>query len=84
MTSTLTKSLLLLPLIAGLAACVPSPEDFETTPVKVQTPKGEVTCQLYRPDRVIWDRAIDFPATKMTVPEADAYCKQEGQRRLKG
>lgn len=65
-----------------LTACIPTPEELETTPVKVQTPKGVVTCQLYRPDRISWDRAIDFPATKMSVPEADAYCKQEGQRRL--
>jgi hypothetical protein len=32
---------------------------------------------------VTWDRAIDFPATKMSVKQADAYCRQEGQRRLK-
>ncbi|SDW40758.1 hypothetical protein SAMN05444358_101740 [Ruegeria halocynthiae] len=71
------------PLMATLTACIPSPEDLETTPVKVQTPKGVVTCQLYRQNRVNWDRAIDFPATKMSVPEADNYCKQEGLRRLK-
>lgn len=73
-----------LPLVAGLAGCIPTPEDLETTPVQVQTPKGVVTCQLYRQNRVTWDRAIDFPATKMSVPEADAYCRQEGQRRLNG
>lgn len=82
MKKTLTKAALVLPLIATVAACVPSPEDLETTPVQVQTPKGIVTCQLYRPDRVIWDRAIDYPATKMSVPEADAFCRQEGRRRL--
>ncbi|GAA6157962.1 MULTISPECIES: hypothetical protein [unclassified Ruegeria] len=84
MIMTLAKPILFLTLIAGLTGCVPSPEDFETTPVKIQTPEGEITCQLYRQDRVNWDRAIDFPATKLTVPQADAYCKQEGQRRLKG
>ena len=69
-------------LIAGtlaLAACVPDPRDFETTPVQVKTPKGIVTCQLYTKERVIWDRAIDLPAG-MTVKEADAYCHQEGLR----
>ncbi|WP_299660394.1 hypothetical protein [uncultured Ruegeria sp.] len=71
------------PLMASLSACVPTPEELETTPVKVQTSKGVVTCQLYRHNRVSWDRAIDFPATKMSVPEADNYCKQEGLRRLK-
>ncbi len=83
MKTLITKTVLFLPLVAGLSGCIPSPEDVESAPVKVQTPKGEVTCQLYRLDRVIWDRATDFPADKMSVPEADAYCKQEGQRRLK-
>lgn len=76
------KFALVLPVLAALSACIPSPEELESTPVEVNTPKGVVTCQLYRPDRVVWDRAINFPATKMSVPEADAYCKQEGQRRL--
>lgn len=83
MNTSFTKIALTVPLLAMLAGCIPSPEELETAPVKVQTPKGEVTCQLYRPDRVIWDRATNFPATKMSVSEADAYCKQEGQRRLK-
>jgi len=82
MKTTIIPKILMLPVVASLAACIPSPEDFETEPVKIQTPKGEVTCQLYRQDRVTWDRAINFPATKMSVPEADAYCRQEGQRRL--
>lgn len=83
MKATLVTKVLMLPLIASLAACIPTPEELETTPVKVQTPKGEVTCQLYRHDRVTWDRAINYPANKMSVPEADAYCRQEGLRRLK-
>ncbi len=84
MKKPLSKVIILLPLVAAVAACVPSPEDLETTPVKVNTPEGVVTCQLYRHDRVTWDRAIDFPATKTSVRQADAYCRQEGQRRLKG
>ncbi len=83
MNTSFTKIALIVPLFVTLAGCIPSPEDLESTPVKVQTSKGEVTCQLYRQDRVTWDRAINFPATKMSVPEADAYCRQEGQRRLK-
>ena len=70
------------PLLAILSGCVPTPEELETTPVQVRTPAGVVTCQLYRHDRVSWDRAIDFPATKMSVATADNYCKQEGLRRL--
>ena len=45
-----------IPLLAVLTACVPTPEDLETTPVQVQTPQGVVTCQLYRHNRVTWDR----------------------------
>ncbi|KUJ81850.1 hypothetical protein [Ruegeria profundi] len=82
MKTSIIRCILVLPIVASLAACIPSPEDLESEPVKVQTPKGEVTCQLYRQNRVTWDRAIDFPATKMSVPEADNYCRQEGQRRL--
>ncbi|MCA0927021.1 hypothetical protein [Ruegeria profundi] len=82
MKTSFIRCILVLPVVASLAACIPSPKDLETEPVKVQTPKGEVTCQLYRQNRVVWDRAIDFPATKMSVPEADNYCRQEGQRRL--
>ncbi len=80
MKHKLAKAAMTLPLILAVSACVPSPKELESTPVKVNTPKGVVTCQLYRLDRVIWDRAIDFPATKMSVPEADAYCRQEGER----
>ncbi|MGV6802890.1 MAG: hypothetical protein ACWA49_01700 [Ruegeria sp.] len=83
MKSTILKFAVLFPITATLTGCIPTPRELESTPVKVQTPKGVVTCQLYRLDRVDWDRAIDFPATKMSVPEADAYCQQEGQRRLK-
>nr|WP_321252949.1 hypothetical protein [uncultured Ruegeria sp.] len=82
MKAPTTKAALVLPVLAAITACVPSPESLETTPVQVQTPKGVVTCQLYTLNRVIWDRAIDYPATKMSVAEADAYCRQEGQRRL--
>lgn len=83
MKTSTKKIALMVPVLAVVAGCIPSPRELETPPVQVQTPKGVVTCQLYRQDRVDWDRAIDFPATKMSVPEADAYCQQEGQRRLK-
>ncbi len=83
MKTPLAKAIIMLPAFAALSACIPTPEELETTPVKVQTPQGIVTCQLYRQDRVSWDRAIDFPATKMSVPQADRYCQEEGRRRLK-
>jgi len=83
MKTSIVKATILLPVLTVVTGCIPSPRELETTPVKVQTSKGIVTCQLYRHDRVTWDRAIDLPATKMSVSEADAYCRQEGQRRLK-
>ena len=64
---------------AFLSGCI-SPEDFETTPVEVSTAQGIVTCQLYKHDRVIWDRAIHRPET-MSVATADAVCVAEGKRR---
>ncbi len=82
MTSTTTKVALILPALVALTACVPSPVDLETEPVQVPTQKGVVTCQLYTKNRVLWDRAIDFPATKMSVAEADNVCREEGLRQL--
>jgi hypothetical protein len=70
---------LLLGLACVLSACVPDPRDYESTPVKLETPEGTVTCQLYTRERVLWDRAIDLPAS-MTVARADRYCQAEGQR----
>lgn len=64
----------------GISGCVPSPTHYETTPVQVQTAKGVVTCQLYTPERVLWDRAIDRP-NSMSVEEGDAVCRAEGEQR---
>ncbi len=64
----------------ALAGCAPDPRSFETTPVKLETSKGIVTCQLYTKERVLWDRAIDRPEN-MTVREADDICRAEGVRR---
>ncbi|RJE80673.1 hypothetical protein [Paracoccus sp. JM45] len=61
---------------AILAAC--TPKDFESEPVMVETPQGTVTCQLYTKGLTDWDRSIDHPAD-MSVADADAYCKREGQ-----
>ena len=68
---------------ALVAGCVQGPEQFETTPVKVETPKGVVTCQLYMKNIVSWDRSIDRPST-MSVAEADEICKAEGARHKEG
>ena len=65
--------------IAALAACSLDPKDYESTPVTVDTPQGQVVCQLYTKDIVRWDRSIDRPAN-MSVKTADAYCLQEGQK----
>lgn len=73
------RAVLTLPILA-VAGCVASPVEYETTPVKVETTKGIVTCQLYTKDLVVWDRAIDRPAS-MSVQEADGVCRAEGDRR---
>ncbi|THH38542.1 hypothetical protein E4Z66_02945 [Aliishimia ponticola] len=70
----------LIPAGVLLAACAPDPRSYETTPVKLETPQGVVTCQLYTDEIVAWDRAIDRPS-KMSVTEADDICRAEGQRR---
>ncbi len=74
---TACAALLALPLLAG---CSLSPKNYETTPVQVATAQGPVTCQLYKPDMVVWDRAIDRPES-MTVAMADQICIAEGKRR---
>lgn len=73
------RAVFALPVLA-MAGCVASPKDYETTPVKVETDQGTVTCQLYTDDLVVWDRAIDRPAS-MSVKAADSVCLAEGERR---
>ena len=72
-------SMMLLSGLMFLSGCVGGPEAYETEPVKLNTEKGIVTCQLYTKERVIWDRAIDRP-DNMSVQEADAICLAEGLR----
>lgn len=64
----------------GLVACG-TPRDFETPPVVVSTPKGDVICQLYTREITAWDRSIGRPDS-MSGSEADAYCVAEGRRQI--
>jgi hypothetical protein len=72
-------------LVASLAAatictgCI-NLADYESTPVQVSTSQGIVTCQLYRPNEVLWDRATDAPRG-MSIKTADNVCIKEGSRR---
>lgn len=61
--------------------CAIDPRDYESAPVRVSSPKGVVTCQLYTEERVLWDRAIKVPAG-MSIAEGDQVCENEGLRRL--
>jgi hypothetical protein len=65
--------------VVALSGCI-DPRRFESTPVEVETASGVVTCQLYTPGMVIWDRAINRPED-MSVEEADEICSEEGLRR---
>lgn len=69
-------NLLILP-----SCAVFSLEQFETEPVRLETPSGLVLCQLYTRALTVWDRSIDRPET-MAVDDADAMCEQEGLRRV--
>jgi len=66
---------------ALLAACTPA--SFETEPVKVETPGGTVTCQLYTKNMLDWDLSIARPDS-MSVEAADSYCRQRGAEMLRG
>lgn len=78
-TNSGKSALVLLLGTALLAAC--APRDLETTPVKVETAKGTVTCQLYTHDMVYWDRAIHRPEG-MSADQADGVCAAKGQELL--
>jgi hypothetical protein len=52
---------------------------FETEPAVVKTELGDVTCQLYTADLVMWDRHIVRPKG-MNAAIADEICYQEGLR----
>ncbi len=67
--------------LLALTGCI-DPKDYETTPVKVETAKGVVVCQLYKERQVIWDEAVSIPPG-MTIKEGDQICVNEGLRRLK-
>ncbi|MEO1562973.1 MAG: hypothetical protein AAFR98_06005 [Pseudomonadota bacterium] len=63
-----------------VAGCSVDKAEYLSEPVLVKTPKGIVTCQLYRDDRVLWDEAVAFPQSRMTLAEADEVCQEEGRR----
>ena len=52
---------------------------FETEPVTLKTDKGDVVCQLYSRNTVLFDHVISMPHA-MHVPEANALCRAEGER----
>lgn len=62
-------------LAVALSACDRTP--YESTPVKVKSKEGTVTCQLYTAERVMWDEAIAFPKS-MTKSDADTVCQAKG------
>lgn len=75
------RILLSLGAVLSLAGC--AQEGFETAPVTIAAAEGPVVCQLYTPERVLWDRATAHPQA-MSREAADALCRAEGMRRLPG
>lgn len=68
---------------AIVSGCSITPQQYETTPVIVQSAAGPVTCQLYTHEQVTWDRSINRPGS-MSVATADNLCRQEGHRVMQG
>lgn len=81
MTISKTTPLVACAALLALTGCI-DPRDYETTPVKVESSKGVVVCQLYKKRQVIWDEAVSIPPG-MTIKEGDQICINEGLRRLK-
>ena len=52
-----------------------------SVPVTLNTPEGEVTCQNYTDQLVLWDQAIAYPKS-MPKAEADRYCRELGVQTL--
>lgn len=69
--------------VVTLGACAITPQQYETTPVIVDSAAGPVTCQLYTLEQVTWDRSINRPGS-MSVATADNLCRQEGLRVMQG
>ena len=57
-------------------------KSFETELVTLKTDKGDVVCQLYDRNTVIFDDAIHLPHA-MLVEEAYALCRAEAERLAK-
>ena len=73
---------ILVPVLVGMVLLVGhvDPAIYETQSVTISTDAGVVTCQLYTQQQVIWDRAVSAPPG-MSIETADAFCRQEGERR---
>lgn len=61
-----------------LTACVDR-KSYETDPVTLKTDQGNVICQLYTNQHVLWDESIAHPKA-MTQKTADGICWAEGVR----
>ena len=66
--------------LALISGCTTA--SFETEPVTLNTDKGDVVCQLYSRNTVLFDYVIAMPHA-MHVDEANALCRAEGERQAK-
>ena len=79
MNKFLSLSLLgaILALVSGCTT-----KSIETEPVTLKADKGDVVCQLYDRNTVIFDHIIHMQHA-MHVEEANALCRAEGERLAK-
>ncbi|WP_051910085.1 hypothetical protein [Paenirhodobacter enshiensis] len=64
-------------LVGSLSAC--AHDTWESVPMLVKSSQGNVICQLYGRDQVLWDTSIAHPDA-MSKDDADQVCRAEGQR----
>lgn len=69
--------------LTAASGCSIHQANYETAPVVVATRSGDVTCQLYTKQIVMWDEAIDIPAG-MPLDQADRICLYAGERQKRG
>lgn len=80
-TSIPVKKTVILGMVSfiALSGCAVNRVRYESVPVKVATSQGQVLCQLYTVNSVMWDEAIVVPEG-MLITTGNSICHNEGLR----